>query len=94
MEEPLALCADEQQRGPLVVGTIAGICPETELSEVAAQVRLADVVERAEYAALQQREVAFDDVGMEEAGEPHIFRGGMIDARMTRDLVADSYWAS
>jgi hypothetical protein len=50
-------------------------------------------VERAEYAALQQREVAFDDVGMEEAGE-HIFRGGMIDARMTRDLVADSYWAS
>ena len=42
--------------------------------------RFADVVKGTIDAALEQREVAFDRVGMREAAEPDLFLGRMIDA--------------
>lgn len=52
------------------------------------QVCLADVVERAEDAALQQREVAFDRVGMREPAVFDVFLGAVVDAAMAREALS------
>src|SRR5438094_6450093 len=47
VQEPLALCGGKQRGSPFPIAHIAGIGPEIELGEVARQMSLADVMERA-----------------------------------------------
>ena len=89
VQEALTLCGGEKRGGALCVRHVAGVGAEIELGEVAVQVSLADVVEGAVNATLEEREMAFDRVGMHEAAEPHIFLGGMVDAGMAGELIAD-----
>jgi hypothetical protein len=58
-------------------------------TKVAVQVSLADVVECAVNAALQQREMAFNRIGVVEPAGPHVFLGRVIDGAMARELGAD-----
>jgi len=85
------LCPGKQGGGALRVCHVASVGPKIELGEVAVKVGLADVVERAVDAALQQREVALDRIGMMEAARFDIFLGGMIDGAVARELVADRW---
>ena len=48
VEKPLALCAREQGGCAFRIGHVAGVGAEIEFGEVAVQMRLADVVERAD----------------------------------------------
>lgn len=79
IQEPLALCRCEQGGCPFPIGHIAGVGAEIELGKVPVKVRLADVVERPEDAAFQQREMAFDRVGMMEAAGFDVFLGRVVD---------------
>ena len=57
-----------EQRGcPFSIRHVARVGPEIELRKITVQMSLADVVEGSINAALQQREMAFDRVGMMEA---------------------------
>ena len=89
VQEPLALGAGEQRGCPFPIRQVAGVGAEIELCEVARQMRFADVVKRPVDAAFEQREMAFDRVGMREAAEPDVFLGAVIDARMAGEFVAD-----
>ncbi len=91
IEQPLALGAHEQGGFPFSIGHIARVGAKIELGEVARQVRLADVVERAEDAALQQREMAFDRVCMSETASVNVLLGAVVDGRMTSELLADPW---
>jgi hypothetical protein len=89
VEEPLALCGGEQGGCPFPVVHVARVGAEIELGKVAMQMRLADVVERPEHTAFQQREMAFDRIGMMKAARLDVFLGGMVDAAVTCEFGAD-----
>src|ERR1700693_3458409 len=71
VQEPLALSRVEQCGSPFPIAHVAGIGPEIELREIARQMRLADVMEGAIDAALEQRKVALHRVRMHVV--PHVF---------------------
>src|SRR5580704_14514405 len=89
--EALALRADQSavgasqiidtERGPIVVS-------EIEFGCVTVQMRLAHMEVAAEHAALEDRKVVLDGVGMPELGAD-IFLGGVVDAPMAREFAPD-----
>jgi hypothetical protein len=84
--QALALDAAKRAIGAGRVRDAASVVAEIELADVALQVLGADVVIHAEDAALQDREVALDGVGMPEAAA-HVFIDRMVDRAMPGELL-------
>jgi hypothetical protein len=89
--EPLALDAFQSAIGPLLVINPQRdpvVVPEVEFSGVPMKMRLADVEIAAVDAALEDREIIFDGVGMPEVGAD-IFLGAVVHGTVAGELVAD-----
>lgn len=84
---PFVPASKAAARSPSVISRV--LARKIELGEVTVQVRLADVVECAVDAALQQREMALDGVGVRKPAEPHILFSGVVDAGMPGELGTD-----
>ena len=87
--QALALRSRQQGVGARCIRHVTAVISEIEFREIAGQVLLADAVERAIDATLQDREVAFNRVGMDEAAKPDIFVGGMVHGAVSREFLAD-----
>lgn len=66
--EPLASRGPNGPFGALAVSLFAAVSAERKLVHIAVQMLSADVVERAEQAALQQTVVALREIGMDDHG--------------------------
>lgn len=75
-----ALCVIDAECNPLVIS-------EIELSKIAFQMRLTDMMVDADDPAFQDREIAFDRVGVRIAA--NVFFGGMVHALVTGKVFAD-----
>jgi hypothetical protein len=88
--QPLASDALNRERGPSCVAVTEGdpvVVSEIEFAEVTLQVLLANVVVHTIDAALEDRKVALDRVGVGIAA--HVFADRMVYGAMAREALAD-----
>lgn len=89
--QPLALGADDGEIGALGVVNAkldAVAVPEIELTEIPLQVGFGDVLINAVDAALEDRKVALDGVGVGVA--PDVFLGAVVDGLVRSEVPADA----
>ncbi len=90
IHQALALGAAKQGFGALYIANPeggTGVVPEVKFAQVAMQMGFADMVKRAEDAALQNGEMALNGVRVNIVAD--VLANGMIDAGVTGELRAD-----